>query len=238
MSTVLEAKPQAQDNLAEISCKLAFQKQLQAVTNRIHATSNIDEIMLELAQDICSLFDADRLTIYVTERGPARRSSRRSRPASTRSRTSSCRSPSSRIAGFVARQQAAASTSATSTTTPSCKRLQPAPALPEGGRQAHRLPHQADAGGAGRRRATQRADRRDPAHQHQGGQPFSAAHGGGRASSCARRSRSPSRSARSRSARCSGKYDYLVTNAVLSAEELELATALGAPQEPRHRRRC
>ena len=62
MSTVLENKPVAQDNLAE---KLNFSKNLQAVTNKIHATSNIDEIMLELSQDICALFNADRLTLYL-----------------------------------------------------------------------------------------------------------------------------------------------------------------------------
>jgi type II secretory ATPase GspE/PulE/Tfp pilus assembly ATPase PilB-like protein len=62
MSTVLENKPVAQDNLAE---KLNFSKALQAVTNKIHATSNIDEIMLELSQDICGLFNADRLTLYL-----------------------------------------------------------------------------------------------------------------------------------------------------------------------------
>ncbi len=64
MSTVFDAKPQAAQNLADISSKLEFQKQLQSVTNRIHATSNVDEIMLELGQDICSLLGADRLTIY------------------------------------------------------------------------------------------------------------------------------------------------------------------------------
>ncbi|MDB5808198.1 MAG: putative phytochrome sensor protein [Betaproteobacteria bacterium] len=62
MSSVLETKPVAPDNLAE---KLNFSKALQAVTNRIHATSNLDEIMLELSQDICGLFNADRLTIYL-----------------------------------------------------------------------------------------------------------------------------------------------------------------------------
>jgi len=65
MSTVFETKPQTGQNLAEMSHKLEFQKRLQAVTNKIHATSNIDEIMLELSQDICSLFEAERLTIYV-----------------------------------------------------------------------------------------------------------------------------------------------------------------------------
>jgi type II secretory ATPase GspE/PulE/Tfp pilus assembly ATPase PilB-like protein len=64
MSTVFDAKPQAAQNLADISSKLEFQKQLQSVTNRIHATSNVDEIMLELGQDICSLVGADRLTVY------------------------------------------------------------------------------------------------------------------------------------------------------------------------------
>jgi type II secretory ATPase GspE/PulE/Tfp pilus assembly ATPase PilB-like protein len=65
MSTVFETKPQGAQNIADISSKLEFQKQLQAVTNKIHATSNVDEIMLELGQDICSLLGADRLTVYV-----------------------------------------------------------------------------------------------------------------------------------------------------------------------------
>ena len=62
MSSVLESKPAAANDsvLAE---KLTFSRNLQAVTNKIHATSNIDEIMLELSQDICSLFNADRLTL-------------------------------------------------------------------------------------------------------------------------------------------------------------------------------
>jgi type II secretory ATPase GspE/PulE/Tfp pilus assembly ATPase PilB-like protein len=61
MSAVLShhAAPQA-----DVSVRLAFQKQLQAVTNKIHATSNVDEIMLEVSADICVLFNADRLTIY------------------------------------------------------------------------------------------------------------------------------------------------------------------------------
>ncbi len=62
MSTVLQTKPAAQDNLAE---KLNFQQRLQAVTNKVHATKNIDEIILELSQELCNLFSADRLTIYL-----------------------------------------------------------------------------------------------------------------------------------------------------------------------------
>jgi type II secretory ATPase GspE/PulE/Tfp pilus assembly ATPase PilB-like protein len=48
----------------DVNLRLAFQKQLQLVTNKIHATSNIDEIILDVSADICQLFNADRLTIY------------------------------------------------------------------------------------------------------------------------------------------------------------------------------
>jgi type II secretory ATPase GspE/PulE/Tfp pilus assembly ATPase PilB-like protein len=44
--------------------RLEFFKKLQAVTNKIHATGNVDEIMLELPKDICQLFNCDRITIY------------------------------------------------------------------------------------------------------------------------------------------------------------------------------
>ena len=49
----------------DVASRLVFLKNLQKVTNRVHATRNVDEIMLELSQDICNLFDADRLTLYV-----------------------------------------------------------------------------------------------------------------------------------------------------------------------------
>lgn len=42
-----------------------FYKQLQLVTARIHETDNIEQIMLESSPDICTLFNADRLTLYV-----------------------------------------------------------------------------------------------------------------------------------------------------------------------------
>jgi type II secretory ATPase GspE/PulE/Tfp pilus assembly ATPase PilB-like protein len=52
-------------NLAEMGQRLAFTKKLQAVTNKIHATRNIDEIILEVSQEICALFEAERLTLYL-----------------------------------------------------------------------------------------------------------------------------------------------------------------------------
>ncbi|HEX4858830.1 MAG TPA: GAF domain-containing protein, partial [Usitatibacteraceae bacterium] len=62
MSAVLDQRPAGKDT--DVTSKLAFSKKLQAVTNRIHSTTNIDEIMLDVTRDICQLFDADRLTIY------------------------------------------------------------------------------------------------------------------------------------------------------------------------------
>ena len=61
MSAVLQTPPSA---ASDVNIRLTFSKNLQVVTNKIHATSNIDEIMLEVSSDICNLFNADRLTIY------------------------------------------------------------------------------------------------------------------------------------------------------------------------------
>ncbi|MBI5430386.1 MAG: GspE/PulE family protein [Nitrosomonadales bacterium] len=52
-------------NVGEMTLRLEFTKNLNQVNNKIHATSNVDEIMLEISKDICVLFNADRLTIYV-----------------------------------------------------------------------------------------------------------------------------------------------------------------------------
>jgi type II secretory ATPase GspE/PulE/Tfp pilus assembly ATPase PilB-like protein len=73
MSAVLKARDSEQEFLNSqqlppdkrgISFEALFYRQLQAVTTRIHATENIDEIMLEASADICKLFNADRLTLY------------------------------------------------------------------------------------------------------------------------------------------------------------------------------
>ncbi|MDP2827932.1 MAG: GspE/PulE family protein [Sulfuricellaceae bacterium] len=58
------ATPAATAATADLGGQLLFSRKLQTVTNKIHATQNIDEIMLQLTSDICALFDADRLTIY------------------------------------------------------------------------------------------------------------------------------------------------------------------------------
>ncbi len=60
MSTKLSAS-------SEVARRLAFFKGLQAITNRVHATHDIDEIILELSKEICQLFDAARLSIYAVD---------------------------------------------------------------------------------------------------------------------------------------------------------------------------
>jgi type II secretory ATPase GspE/PulE/Tfp pilus assembly ATPase PilB-like protein len=62
MSAVLSHPSTSQ---SDVNARLAFQKQLQVVTNKIHATNNVDEIILDVSADVCVLFNADRLTIYV-----------------------------------------------------------------------------------------------------------------------------------------------------------------------------
>lgn len=37
---------------------------LQAVIDKIHTASNVDEIIFEVSRDICEIFNADRLTVY------------------------------------------------------------------------------------------------------------------------------------------------------------------------------
>jgi type II secretory ATPase GspE/PulE/Tfp pilus assembly ATPase PilB-like protein len=45
--------------------QLQFTKELNQVINRVHSANNIDEIMLDVSRDVCALLNADRLTIYV-----------------------------------------------------------------------------------------------------------------------------------------------------------------------------
>jgi len=47
-----------------VTFEALFFRQLQLVTTKIHETENVDQIMLEASQEICKLFNADRLTLY------------------------------------------------------------------------------------------------------------------------------------------------------------------------------
>lgn len=63
MNAVL-GTPQGGNSGDDVDSRVNFLKKLQVVTNKIHSTNNIDEIMLDLSQDISELFNCDRLTLY------------------------------------------------------------------------------------------------------------------------------------------------------------------------------
>jgi len=62
MGTITTIQPQK--NSASSTNESAFSKNLQIVINKIQAANDVDEIMLEVSKDICTLLDADRFTIY------------------------------------------------------------------------------------------------------------------------------------------------------------------------------
>jgi hypothetical protein len=61
-------KKQDGNATSDIEKRLEFSRKLQAVTNQIHATSNLDQIMLDLSKDICDLFHCERLTLFAVSR--------------------------------------------------------------------------------------------------------------------------------------------------------------------------
>lgn len=64
-----EHAPQA--TIAAMQDRLDFARKLQLLTNKIHGTDNVTQIMLDLSSEISELFQCERLTLYVynKERG-------------------------------------------------------------------------------------------------------------------------------------------------------------------------
>ncbi len=50
-----------------VTSRLTFFKGLQTLTNRIHASKDVDEIILELAPQLCALFETERFSIYTVD---------------------------------------------------------------------------------------------------------------------------------------------------------------------------
>ena len=61
----MEAK--AEQNMAPDMEKASYYKALNDISNQIHAAKDINEILINLKDQILSLFDADRITIYVVD---------------------------------------------------------------------------------------------------------------------------------------------------------------------------
>jgi len=54
--------------ISELEKKLLLRKNMQDITNQIHAAQNIKQILVDLKQSILNLFDAYSITIYVVDR--------------------------------------------------------------------------------------------------------------------------------------------------------------------------
>lgn len=63
------AKPEGRENSREsaLEKQLQFQKRLNDITNKIHSAKDTVDIILNLTDEILSLFEADRMTIYVVD---------------------------------------------------------------------------------------------------------------------------------------------------------------------------
>ena len=55
------------DNLQELQQKVEYAENVKRITNQIHSASDIDEILLDLHQDILGLFDAEEVTLYAVD---------------------------------------------------------------------------------------------------------------------------------------------------------------------------
>ena len=63
MNEALKSQPDT-----SIDEKLRIRKELQDITNRIHAAQNIKQILVDLKDGILNLFNAHSLTIYIVDK--------------------------------------------------------------------------------------------------------------------------------------------------------------------------
>ena len=52
-------------HIRELTSEVAYRTRLQKICNKINAATNLDEILINLKDDITSLFEAERITVYV-----------------------------------------------------------------------------------------------------------------------------------------------------------------------------
>ena len=57
-------QPNEASSLTEIGHELAFTRKLQAVSNKIHQTNNVEQIIHDLSHEICQLLEAERITVF------------------------------------------------------------------------------------------------------------------------------------------------------------------------------
>ncbi|UCH00347.1 MAG: GspE/PulE family protein, partial [Deltaproteobacteria bacterium] len=62
-----ESKKERSNDIEVLQRQLQFSRRLNFITNKINSSKDIDDILINLSDSILSLFDADRLTIYVVD---------------------------------------------------------------------------------------------------------------------------------------------------------------------------
>ena len=55
-------------HIQKLTSEVAYRTRLQKICNKINAAANLDEILINLKDDITSLFEAERITVYVVDR--------------------------------------------------------------------------------------------------------------------------------------------------------------------------
>ena len=67
MAAIAKKEDSSLSREAALEQQLQFQKRLNNITNKIHSAKDTNDILLNLQSEILSLFDADRITIYVVD---------------------------------------------------------------------------------------------------------------------------------------------------------------------------
>ena len=67
MAAIAKKVEQISSREKNLEEQLKFQKRLNSVTNKIHSAKDTNDILLNLQDEILSIFDADRITIYVVD---------------------------------------------------------------------------------------------------------------------------------------------------------------------------
>ncbi|MBN2059382.1 MAG: GspE/PulE family protein [Deltaproteobacteria bacterium] len=67
MAAIAKKEETSLSREAALEQQLQFQKRLNNITNKIHSAKDTNDILLNMQSEILSLFDADRITIYVVD---------------------------------------------------------------------------------------------------------------------------------------------------------------------------
>ena len=67
MATSLNVQKSGDPNVQHLKSEVEYRTNLQEICNRIYAARNLDDILINLKDDITSLFEAERMTVYVVD---------------------------------------------------------------------------------------------------------------------------------------------------------------------------